>query len=76
MQIAAILILCFAAVAWLAPAVRAFRNSCKTQLGLIALSTGPIAVALYLLDRHPNVIMGAFIALVAGGAILWRTAAK
>ena len=75
MQVAALLILCVAAVAWLAPAVRAFRNG-KTRLGLIALATGPIAITLYLLDRHPNVIMGVFIALVGGGAILWRKAAK
>ena len=75
MRIVALLILCIAAVAWLAPTVRAFRNG-KIQLGLIALSTGPIAVTLYLLDRHPNVIMGVFIALVGGGAILWRKAAK
>lgn len=75
MQLAAILILCVAAVAWLAPALRAFRNG-KIQLGLVALTTGPLAVTLYLLDRHPNVIMGVFIALVGGGAILWRKAAK
>jgi hypothetical protein len=75
MQIAAIVILFIAAIAWLAPAVRAFING-KPRIGLIALATGPVAVCLYLLDRHPNVIMGVFIALVAGGAILWRKAAK
>ena len=75
MRLAAFLILCVVVVAWLAPAVRAFHNG-KTQLGLIALATGPIAVGLYLLDRHPNVIMGVFIALVGGGAILWRKAGK
>lgn len=75
MQIAAIVILFIAAIAWLAPAVRAFING-KSRIGLIALATGPIAIFLYLLDRHPNVIMGVFIALVAGGAILWRKAAK
>lgn len=75
MQIVAILILCIALVAWLAPAVRAFRNG-KTRLGLIALSTGPLAVCLYLLDRHPNVLTGAFVALVVGASILWRKAAK
>lgn len=75
MQLAALIILLIATTAWLAPAVRAFRNG-KPQLGLIALATGPIAVGLYLLDRHPNVIMGVFIALVGGGAILWRKAAK
>ena len=75
MQIAAVIILIIAAIAWLAPAVRAFVNG-KTQLGLFALATGPVAVTLYLLDRHPNVITGVFIALVVGGAILWRKAAK
>lgn len=75
MRIVALIILCIAAIAWLAPAVRAFRNG-KPQLGLIALATGPAAVGLYLLDRHPNVIVGVFIALVVGSAILWRKAAK
>jgi hypothetical protein len=75
MSIAAILFLCIAALAWLAPAVRAFRNG-KTKLGLIALATGPVAVCLYMLDRHPNVAVGAFLALVVGGGILWRNAAK
>jgi hypothetical protein len=74
-RIVAFLLLCVAAVAWLAPAVRAFRNG-KTRLALLALATGPVAVGLYLLDRHPNVAMGAFIALVVGGGILWRNAAK
>lgn len=75
MQIAAILFLCIAVIAWIAPAVRAFRNG-KTQLGMIALATGPLAVSLYLLDRHPNVATGAFVALVIGGSVLWRKAAK
>lgn len=75
MHIAAFLILCIAVIAWLAPAIRAFRNG-KSQLGLIALATGPLAVCIYLLDRHPNVAMGAFIALVIGSGILWRKAAK
>lgn len=75
MSIAAILFLCVAALAWLAPAIRAFRNG-KPRLGLIALATGPIAVCLYTLDRHPNVAVGAFLALVVGGGILWRNAAK
>lgn len=75
MRAVAAVILLIAAIAWLAPAVRAFRNG-KTKLGLIALATGPVAVGLYLLDRHPNVIVGVFIALVCGGAVLWRKAAK
>lgn len=75
MRIVALLFLCIALVAWLAPTVRAFRNG-KTRLRLIALATGPVAVGLYMLDRHPNVAMGAFLALVVGGGILWRNAGK
>lgn len=75
MKIVAALFLLAAAVAWLAPSVRAFRNG-KTRIGLIALASGPLAVSLYLLDRHPNVATGAFFALMVGGSVLWHLGRK
>lgn len=75
MRIAAAIILFIAAIAWLAPVVRACINR-KFKLALLALATGPVAVGLYALDRDPNVAMGAFIALVGASAILWRKTAK
>ena len=75
MKIVAAFVLLLAVLAWLAPAIRAFRNG-NLRLGLISLATGPLAVGLYLLDRHPNVAMGAFIALMIGGSVIWRLAAR
>lgn len=75
MQTVAIVILCIAAAAWLAPAARAFLNG-KPRIGIIALATGPVAVALYAQDRNPNVAMAALMAIIVIGCILWRKAGK
>ncbi len=75
MRIVAAAVLLLALLAWLAPTIRAFRNG-KVKLGLIGLASGPLAVGLYLLDRHPNVAMGVFVALMIGGSVIWRLARK
>lgn len=75
MYAVAVVILCIAAVAWLAPAARAFIKG-KPRIGIIALATGPAAVAVYAQDRDPNVAMAAIMAVVAIGCMLWRQAGK
>ncbi|HWV17245.1 MAG TPA: hypothetical protein VNZ68_01555 [Rhodocyclaceae bacterium] len=75
MQILALVFLLVAITAWFAPAVRAARNR-KFKLAFIWLCSGPLAIGLYMLDRHPNVATGAFVALVVGGALMWHAARK
>ena len=75
MQILALFFLVVAISAWFAPAVRAARNG-KLKLALIWLCSGPLAIGLYMLDPHPNVATGAFVALVIGGAVMWHMARK
>lgn len=75
MQTVAIILLLIAATAWLAPAIQALRKG-RRQLGLLWLCSGPVAVALYKLDPHPNVATGAFMTLVIGGSLVWRLTRK
>lgn len=75
MNAAAIVILGIAAIAWLAPAARAFINR-KPRIGIISLATGPAAIAMYAQYKDPNVAMAAIMALVAAGSFLWRHAGK
>jgi hypothetical protein len=75
MHAVAIFILCIAAAAWLAPAARAFINR-KPRIGIIALATGPVALALYAQDKDPNVAMAAVMAVIVIGCLLWRHTGK
>lgn len=75
MQIVAAIILLIAAVAWLAPAARAFIRR-KPRIGILALATGPVAVALYAKNQSPDVALAAIMAIVAIGCLLWRQAGK
>lgn len=75
MQILSLVFLFVAITAWFAPAVRAARSG-KFKLAFIWLCSGPLAIGLYMLDPHPNVATGVFVALVVGGAVMWHVARK